>query len=98
MEKEISNSERYRRERAHQVEERRDAIIVAATEMFLEKGLEHTSMLDIANQANISKVTLYRYFPNRDPIAFEVAVRMLKTIMTTASQNVSEGATAMDGI
>ena len=98
MENDISNSERYRRERAHQVEERRNAIIAAATEVFLEKGLGQTSMLDIANHAHISKVTLYRYFPNRDPIAFEVAAQMLNTIMTTATQSVSEGATAMEGI
>jgi AcrR family transcriptional regulator len=98
MENDISNSERYRRERAHQVEERRNAIIAAATALFLEKGLEQTSMLDIANQAHISKVTLYRYFPNRDPIAFEVAAKMLNTIMATASQSDGAGASAMDGI
>lgn len=49
-------------------------------------------MLDIAKATNISKVTLYRYFPDRDPIAFEVAVNMIKHIFHTATENQTENA------
>ena len=94
----LSNSERYQRERAQQVEDRRTAIINAAAELFLEKGLEQTTMLDIATRAQISKVTLYRYFSDRDPLAFEVAVRMLQTIATAAAQRVGEGVAGMRAI
>ena len=98
MTDEITNSERYRRERAQQVEDRRAEIIAVAAELFLEKGLEQTTMLDIAARAHISKVTLYRYFPNRDPLAFEIAAQMLQTIVQTASQRVDEGAPIMSTI
>ena len=98
MTDEITNSERYRRERAQQVEDRRAEIIAVAAELFLEKGLEQTTMLDIAARAHISKVTLYRYFANRDPLAFEVAAQMLQTIVQTASQRVDEGAPIMSTI
>lgn len=82
----------------HQVEKQRESILDAAEKLFLQNGLENTKMIDIATQAGITKVTLYRYFPNRDPIAFEVAVRMLKNIVMTAAQNAYGGETSMDMI
>ena len=94
----ITNSERYRLERAQQVEDRRAAIIDAAADLFLEKGLEQTAMLDIAVRAHISKVTLYRYFADRDPLAFEVAVRMLKLILSTAVWTAERGAKGMAAV
>ncbi|HVM72005.1 MAG TPA: TetR/AcrR family transcriptional regulator [Anaerolineales bacterium] len=98
MANEMTNSERYRRERAQQVKDRRLAIITAAAELFLEKGLEQTTMLDIAGRARISKVTLYRYFSDRDPLAFEVSVRMLKTILASAGQGVEQDATGFRAV
>lgn len=64
----------------HQVASRRDSILNAAEKLFLRDGLEKITMIDIAREAGITKVTLYRYFPGRDPIAFEIAIRMLKRI------------------
>ena len=37
-------------------------------------------MVDIAAEAGITKVTLYRYFPNRDEIAVEIHARMLNRV------------------
>lgn len=68
----------------HQLSERRASILDAAEELFLKNGLENTSMIDIANAAGITKVTLYRYFPDRDPIAFEISDRMLKRIASVS--------------
>jgi len=82
----------------HQVDEQRDNILDAAEKLFLHHGLENTKMIDIASQAGIAKMTLYRYFPNRDPIAFEVAGRMLETIFTIASQSIDEEAKGRDAI
>jgi len=90
MTEKISNAERYRQERKQQVKDRRTGILNAAQELFLEKGLEKTSMQDIAEKARISKVTLYRYFPDRHPIAFETAVRMLRRIVTVSAEGIPE--------
>ena len=87
-----------RQQGKHQVDEQRDNILDAAEKCFLDQGLESTSMIDIATQAGITKMTLYRYFPNRDPIAFEVAGRMLETIMTVSAQTVDEGTTGLDAV
>lgn len=39
-------------------------------------------MVDIAAKAGITKVTLYRYFSNRDEIAVEIRSRMLQRILS----------------
>jgi AcrR family transcriptional regulator len=87
-----------RQQGKHQLDEQRDNILDAAEKLFLHHGLENTKMINIATQAGITKMTLYRYFPNQDPIAFEVAGRMLETISTVATQSIDEEATGLDAI
>lgn len=79
-----STYERNRINGVHQVDEQRNAILDAAETLFLRKGLENTTMGDIAKETGIHRTTVYRYFPDRDPIAFEIATRMLKKISLTA--------------
>ena len=69
-----------RKNNKHQVDDQRNAILDAAEVLFLQNGLNQTTMVDIARKTGIHKVTLYRYFPDRDTIAFEIAVRMLGRI------------------
>lgn len=78
-----SNMDKNRQDGKYQMDWRKDSILNAAESLFLQKGLENTSMVDIANHAGITKVTLYRYFPDRHPIAFEIAIRMLRRIFST---------------
>lgn len=40
----------------------RKAIALVAQDLFLQKGIEHTSMDDIAKNSGYSKATLYVYF------------------------------------
>ena len=94
----ISNAERYRQERQQQVQDRRINIIDAAERLFLDKGLANTTMIEIAQKARISKVSLYRYFSSRDPIAFEVAIRMLKKIAATANDKIPKHVTGIEAI
>lgn len=46
-------------------QERHDALIDAATELFRTKGYEQTTMEEIAAHADVSPPTLYRYFPRK---------------------------------
>jgi len=64
----------------YQIDEQRENILTAAETLFLENGLENTSMTDITRQAGITRATLYRYFSNRDEIAVEIQIRMIKKI------------------
>lgn len=75
-----SKSSANRQRGAHQVEQQRAAILDAAEALFLRNGLENTSMIDIAARAAITRVTLYRYFANRDEIALAIMLRMMRKI------------------
>ncbi|MCO4753078.1 MAG: TetR/AcrR family transcriptional regulator [Bacteriovoracaceae bacterium] len=46
-------------------QEKIDQIIIAATEEFLSKGVDAASMHNIAEQAGVSKRTLYKYYSTK---------------------------------
>ena len=46
----------------------RKAISTVAEQLFMKKGIEHTSMNDIAKEAGYSKATLYVYFKNKEEL------------------------------
>jgi AcrR family transcriptional regulator len=82
----VSKSASNRLTGKHQVDEQRASILDAAEKLFLENGLENTRMIDIAAQAQVTKVTLYRYFANRDEIAVQIQARMLGKINNLVGQ------------
>ncbi|QTF08625.1 TetR/AcrR family transcriptional regulator [Brenneria izadpanahii] len=55
-------------------EERRQAIITAAAQLFLEIGYERASMNEVAKRVGGSKATLYNYFTSKEEL-FETVVR-----------------------
>lgn len=67
----------FRQNGATQIDLQRTNILDAAEHLFLHKGLEQTTISDIVAQARITRVTLYRYFANRDEVALAVYPRML---------------------
>ncbi|MDR1107309.1 MAG: TetR/AcrR family transcriptional regulator [Treponema sp.] len=60
--------ERKKREKAG----RKDLIMRCAKELILEHGVEKVSMVDIAKKAELSKATLYLYFPSKDLLFKEI--------------------------
>lgn len=55
--------------------ERREAILAAAREVFQEVGFDRASMDEIAARFGGSKVTLYRYFENKETLFKELISR-----------------------
>ncbi|KHT61996.1 TetR family transcriptional regulator [Photobacterium gaetbulicola] len=55
---------------------KQENIICAALEIFSEKGLELASMEAISKKAEVSKRTLYKYYPTKESL-FEVIVERL---------------------
>jgi AcrR family transcriptional regulator len=49
-------------------EQRRQEIILAAEKVFFKKGVDNATMEDVAEQAELSKATLYLYFSSKDEI------------------------------
>ena len=68
-----------RKEREKQ--QRREEIIQAAEEVFFSKGFDRSTMDDVAEQAELSKGTLYLYFISKEDLHMAVArkaIRLLK--------------------
>ncbi len=47
----------------------RDSILDASLNLFAEKGVYQTSLVDISTQAKLSKASLYKHFQNKEAIA-----------------------------
>ena len=58
-------------------EQRFEAILTAAKEIIVEKGLEGLQMRELSKQANVPIGTLYHFFDNRDAILAYLASRYL---------------------
>ncbi len=77
--------ERKQRER----ESREKEILKAARELFISKGYEKTTMLDIADRAELSRRTLYHYFPYKENISHVMILEAYKTLKWVFDQALS---------
>jgi AcrR family transcriptional regulator len=50
----------------------RTAILEAAKELFIQKGIQGTTLGDIATQARVTRATIYQYFANQTDIAWAI--------------------------
>ncbi len=58
--------------RALQAQERRKQLIDTALKLFAEKGMEHTSIKDIAAEAGVAQGLLYHYFHSKDDLLYAI--------------------------
>ncbi|MFX3635977.1 MAG: TetR/AcrR family transcriptional regulator [Candidatus Pristimantibacillus sp.] len=58
-------------------------MLEAAEHLFTHKGIEKTTMQDIANQANIGVATVFRFFPRKEKLAVAVATKQLDMVLET---------------
>lgn len=56
-------------------DERRDQIVEAATEVFIQHGYQGTSLEDIAAHAGITRPLIYHYFRDKDALYLEILTR-----------------------
>ena len=57
---------------------KKDQIIEKATELFFEKGILATSMDEIAEMTPVAKMTIYKYFHNKEGLLSEVLNRYVR--------------------
>ncbi|MGE7835179.1 TetR/AcrR family transcriptional regulator [Viridibacillus arvi] len=69
---------RLEKERLEGKQKRIIEMVEAADRVFARKGLEKTTMQDIADEASIGIATLFRYFPKKDRIIVAVAAKALE--------------------
>ena len=70
-------SERKEREK----EQRKNEIIDAAEKVFFSKGIDNATMDEVAEEAELSKGTLYIYFKNKEDLHFAICRRGLTILM-----------------
>ena len=61
----MGTHERKEREKEH----RREEILAAAQAVFFEKGLQNSTMDEIAERAELSKGTLYLYYKSKEDLS-----------------------------
>jgi AcrR family transcriptional regulator len=67
----------------------REAILMAATPIFLRYGFKKTSMDDVARAAGVSRQGLYLYFDTKD-LLFRQALQYLVSHMISTARSVAE--------
>lgn len=82
----MSKEKRKKREK----QRRRESIIDAAEKAIFSKGLEQAKMTDIAEEAELSKGTLYLYFKNKNELYMAIACRGLKLLNVKIAKIFSE--------
>jgi AcrR family transcriptional regulator len=73
-------------------DDRRAQILASALKVFVEKGYNGATTLDIAKASNISEVTLFRYFSSKQEIYMEAIEPIIITTLQDsihASKNLS---------
>ena len=58
----------------------RQKILKASRRLFKSKGYENTMIEDVADKAEVSKATLYNYFPNKESLLLGTAEEEVETI------------------
>lgn len=68
------------------VRERRELLVQAAIEVFLEKGFHNATVRDIGRAANMTQGTIYNYVRSKDDILYMVCDRIVSEYQTQAHQ------------
>lgn len=57
--------------RRHARDEKREAVLRTAVQLFLERGYHRATLNEVADRLNITKPTLYNYFHSKEDILYE---------------------------
>lgn len=74
----------------------RQRILKASRQLFSSKGYEETTMEDVAERAEVSKATLYNYFPGKDSLLMGIAEAELEQICQMVEEELSQVPSALD--
>jgi AcrR family transcriptional regulator len=84
--------ERKRREK----EQRLNNILKSAEQVCFQKGIDNTTMDRVAQQAELSKGTLYLYFRNKEDLHFEINLKGLKILSKLIKDAIKQKDNALD--
>lgn len=64
-------------------------ILNSAIKLFIQYGMRKTTMDDIAQRANVSKVTIYKYFGDKESLYLEVGKSIFEKYMSILHRQVN---------
>ena len=70
---------------------RQSVMVDAAEELFAKKGFDKVTMNEIANKAEFTKRTLYRYFNSKEDLFFAVALKGFKEMAQYCQHGFEKG-------
>lgn len=76
----------------------RTRILKASRKLFSAKGYENTTIEDVAEYAEISKATLYNYFPNKESLLIGIAEEELERVRHFISHDLKTVSSAAEKI
>lgn len=74
----------------------RQRILRVSRQLFSAKGYEETTMGDVADRAEVSKATLYNYFPGKDSLLLGIAEAELEQIRQLIRRELSREPSALE--
>lgn len=77
-------------EAAPKRERTRRQLLLAALQIYVERGVAGATLQDIAAAAGVAGGTIYNYFPNREEVAQEVAQLLLTTLCERISASYAD--------
>ncbi|MHA1983868.1 MAG: TetR/AcrR family transcriptional regulator [Candidatus Hodarchaeales archaeon] len=84
--------------RQKEKEDRKNAILKAAEVLFLDKGVENTTMDEIAELSELGKGTLYLYFKSKQEIFSAVSLKAFKIMYKLFQEGVKSSTTGLEKI
>lgn len=75
---------------AHSAASTRERIIAAAERLFDEVGIDKVNVADVADNAGVHRVTVYRHFADRGAVLDEVLLRRAKPILERAAARLAK--------
>lgn len=84
------------RRRGAGAQDKREAVLRAAAQLFNEKGFHATSLDEVAERLQVTKPTLYRYVESKDQILFECVRSGLRQLHDGAEASRAAGGSALD--
>ena len=64
------------------VQKKKQEIYRSATQVFLDKGYNNTTLLDIAKLCKMGRSTIYQYFKNKEEIFYEVSISFFSELVS----------------
>jgi len=92
----VNTKTRWDLEREDAKQQRIVLIIEAAERVFNRKGLDKTTMQDIATEAHMGVATVFRHFPKKDKLIVAVATRIVESQIETFDRVVNRQGTCYE--